>query len=113
MLSATTSLQGIAAAGAAFLGSVFFNAAYPLARRTANLVAVAILMFAQVVLGTIVLSEMRAISLTDLLVYHLACLLVSIILWVRRGKKDPRVLYRFRKEEVLGLVRLSPPFLFS
>jgi len=108
MLSSTATLQGIVAAVAAILGSVLFNAAYPLAGRMANLLAVPVLMFAQVVVGSIVLSEMQSINLSAFLVFHVVCLLLSLLLWTTRGRQDPRALYRFRMEEFLELIRLNP-----
>jgi hypothetical protein len=84
---------GIVAGAALIAGSVLLNAAFPLDKKLHNWLAVAILGWSQIVVGSILLSELRAIGLPAFLLYHLAVFALALVLWLRRGRTSPASLY--------------------
>jgi len=74
--------------GAMVATALMLNAVLPLKGRLANLLGLACLSYAQVVLLAEALSELRLIGRWGFLVGHLVLLVLALTLWWRRGRPD-------------------------
>ncbi len=99
-------------AGAVLATAVLLNAVFPLQGRLANLLALACLSFAQIVLLSEVLSEMHFIGRTGFLVGHLMLLALAFALWWRRGRPDLWASWRSAKADMSKGFRPHLPLLF-
>lgn len=86
-------LLGVGAVAMLIAGAVLLNAAFPLNRRLANWLAVAMLAWSQVVIASILLSELRAIGLLGFFLCHLTGFALAFTLWIRRGRTSLAPLY--------------------
>jgi hypothetical protein len=61
--------------------SIFVNAAFPLKSKISNWLALATLGYAQIVLASTVLSELRALTLPGFLFLQVLMFLVAFVIW--------------------------------
>ena len=100
-------LLGIAAGAALIAGSVLLNAAFPLDKKLHNWVAVAVLGWSQIVIASILLSELRAIGLPGFLICHLAVLVPALALWIMRGRPSLAALYFPSRGQIAGFIQAN------
>jgi len=98
-------LFGVAAAVGLLGSSVLLNATLPLSSRYANWLAVSILAYAQIVLASEVLSELRQIGLAGFSIIHLTFLFVSVLVWRRAGRRDLVSLYTYPPGEFVSFIK--------
>lgn len=96
---------GVVTALAAIGSSALINASYPLDRKAANWLALAILFWSQVVVGSIFLSELKAIGLPGLAIWHISVLCLAALLWSRSRKHRLSWLYRPKLKRLPSVLR--------